>query len=265
MVANATLRYPGEWSNLILASIIGSLFFIFLTFITGGLCCLWGLVGLVFVLLMVGAANNHLKVLGLEVNEEKEPRIHRLSKEACQGLGKDMPPMFLDRSTEVNAYTRGIIKPIIVLNKGLVDIMDDGELKFVIGHELGHIKLFHFTIKTVFDPGFIRVPLIAYIPLLVFRMLLLNGRMSRSFEHSADRAGLHACDSLEDAVSCMIKLRSGKKKLDRAMVLQAISGDLDIDQGGNFLRDLLSSHPDFKDRVREMVRYSRKNGVGWSK
>ena len=29
-------------------------------------------------------------------------------------------------------------KPIIVLNSGLVDLLDEEELRFVIAHELGH-------------------------------------------------------------------------------------------------------------------------------
>lgn len=264
MVANATLRYPGEWFNLILAAIIGSIIFVILSFLTGGFCCLWGFIGLIFVLLMVGAANNHLKVLGLAIDEEKEPRIYSLSKESCNSLGVKMPSIFIDSSQEVNAFTRGMISPIVVLNKGLVDIMNDGELKFVIGHELGHIKLFHFTIRTLFDSSIIRVPLLAYIPLMIFKVLFLNGRMSRSFEHSADRAGLHACNSIEDAVSCMIKLKTGQKRIDDSKVKQAIAGNLDIDGDDSFLRELFSSHPDFEDRVGEMVKYSETNGVGWA-
>jgi len=265
MVANATLRYPGEWFNLILAAIIGSFIFVVLSFLTGGFCCLWGFVGLVFVIIMVGAANNHLKALGLSINEEEEPRLFKLSKEACTALGVEMPSIFMAGSPEVNAFTRGMISPIIVLNKGLVDIMNDGELKFVIGHELGHIKLFHFTIRTLFDTNIMRVPLLAYIPLMLFKILFLNGRMSRSFEHSADRAGLHACDSIEDAVSCMIKLKTGQKNIDDSRIRQAIAGKLDIDGEDNFLRELFSSHPDFEDRVSEMVDYSQKNDIGWTR
>jgi Zn-dependent protease with chaperone function len=165
--------------------------------------------------------------------------------------------MYLDGNPQVNAFTRGIASPVIVLNKGLVDIMDQGELKFVVGHELGHLKLYHFAIRTMFDSSILRVPWIAYIPLMIFKLIFLNGRMSRSFEYSADRAGLHATGNVHDAVSCMIKLKTGKKEVDEKKVEMAIAGKLDLDDSDNFLKDMLSTHPDFEDRIREMVKYAQ--------
>lgn len=261
MVANARLRYPGEWFDLILALFLGAIIIMVLSILTLGLCCLWGSIGIITVLFMVAVANNHLKALDIGIDDEKHQDIHAVCKEAANNLGVRLPPMYLDGSSQVNAYTRGVASPVIVLNKGLVDVMNEGELKFVVGHELGHIKLFHFAIKTLFDSSIVRVPFIAYIPLLIFKMLFLNGRMSRSMEHSADRAGLHACGDLKDAVSCMIKLKTGKRNVKRSLVNRAIAGKLDLDDD-NFLADLFSTHPDFEDRVRKMVDYSVDNDIG---
>jgi Zn-dependent protease with chaperone function len=211
--------------------------------------------------LMVGAANNHLKMIGHSIEEGNHPDLYRLCDEAAGELEIDLPAMYIDGSDQVNAYTRGIFSPVIVLNKGLIDVMDDGELKFVVGHELGHIRLYHFAIRTMFDSSIIRVPLIAYIPILIFKLLFLNGRMSRSMEHSADRAGLHACKDLRDAVSCMIKLKTEKKEISRSLVDKAIAGQLNLDDD-NFLADLFSTHPDFEDRIRTMVEYSSENSLG---
>jgi Zn-dependent protease with chaperone function len=244
-----------------LAAFFGILIFLLLSGLTWGLCCLWGFIGLIITFLMVAAANNHLKVLGNSIDEDKHPQLYSLCESAASRLGTELPAMYLDGSSDVNAYTRGVVSPVIVLNKGLVEIMNDDELRFVVGHELGHIKLYHFAIRTMFDSSTMRVPLLAYIPLLIFKMLFLNGRMSRSFEHSADRAGLHACRDLHDAVSCMIKLKTGKRIVDRKMVLKAISGNLDLDRD-NFLLDLFSTHPDFEDRIGRMVEYSKSNSFG---
>jgi Zn-dependent protease with chaperone function len=259
MVANARLRYPGEWFNLMLAAFFGLVIFLVLSALTLGLCCLWGFVGFLITFVMVGAANNHLKVLGNSI-DKKHPKLYSICEEAADGLGVDLPAMYLDGSEQVNAYTRGVISPVIVLNKGLVEIMNDNELKFVVGHELGHIKLYHFAIRTMFDSSIVRVPMLAYIPLLIFKMLFLNGRMSRSFEHSADRAGLHACRNLEDAVSCMIKLKTGDKEVKPSLVKMAIAGKLDLDDN-SFLVELFSTHPDFEDRIRKMVDYAKDNDL----
>lgn len=261
MVANATLRYPGEWFNIIIGAILGSILFVFLSIITGGLCCLWGLLGLIMILLMAAVANNHLRTMRDPVSEESDPGLFSIINEAGENLEMRLPPVLLDPSPDVNAHARGIFSPVVVLNTGLLKIMNDGELKFVIGHEMGHIRLYHSTIRTLFDPKQISVPLIAYIPILVFRVLFLNGRLSRSFEHSADRAGLIACTSLDDAVSCMIKLKTGKSKVDGKTVQQAIKGRMDLDEDDNFLADLLSSHPDFEDRIKEIVNYSISQGI----
>jgi len=264
MVSNASLRYPGEWFDLMVAIILGTFILLTLGTLTGGLCCFWGLIGVIVMLLMVAVSNNHLREVSTRVNEEGAPELSSLCEDASRKLGMDLPEVYLDGSPQVNAYTRGIVTPVVVLNKGLLDVMDQGELRFVIGHEFGHIKLYHFAIRTMFDSSIFRVPMLAYIPLLIYKMLFLNGRMSRSMEHSADRAGLHSCEDIRSAVSCMIKLKSGRKKIDRRSVSKAVAGKLDLDDDGGFLSELFSTHPEFKDRIKELVAYSRDNDLGWT-
>ncbi|MBN1389141.1 MAG: M48 family metallopeptidase [Candidatus Thermoplasmatota archaeon] len=262
MVANIALRYPGEWFDLMIALVMGTVLLLFLGFVTGGFCCLWGLIGIIVMLLMVAVANSHLKETSVRVGDETAPVIHSLCMEASKKLGMEMPEVYLDASPEVNAYTRGLVTPVVVLHQGLLDKMDQGELRFVIGHEFGHIKLYHFAIRTMFEPRLLRVPLIVYLPLMVYRLLFLNGRMSRSMEHSADRAGLHACEDINSAVSCMIKLRTGKKEVDRKTVAKAVAGKFEIDEEEGFLSELLSTHPELADRIRELVEYSGNVRIG---
>ncbi|MGA1873856.1 MAG: M48 family metallopeptidase [Thermoplasmatota archaeon] len=264
MVPNATLRYPGEWFDLGIALFLGVIIFLVLGALTWGLCCFWGIVGVIVTLLMVAVANNHLKQVSRRVTVENEPKLNSLCRNASSRLAMGLPEVYVDGSPEINAFTRGIVSPVVVLHRGLLDMMDDEELSFVIGHEFGHIKLYHFTIRTMFDSSIFRVPLIAYLPLLVFRLLFLNGRFSRSMEHSADRAGLYACGDLRKAVSCMIKLRTGERKVKKRIVTEAISGSLDLDEDDGYLSEILSTHPDLDDRIRKLVDFSRTSGIGSS-
>jgi Zn-dependent protease with chaperone function len=48
-----------------------------------------------------------------------------------------------------NAFTYGHTKPFITLTSGLVDMLSDEELFFVIGHEVGHIKAGHVLYGTM--------------------------------------------------------------------------------------------------------------------
>ena len=48
-----------------------------------------------------------------------------------------------------NALTIGMNKPFIVVSSGLVDLLDDEEMRFVLAHELGHAMSGHAVYQTL--------------------------------------------------------------------------------------------------------------------
>ena len=54
-----------------------------------------------------------------------------------------IPDLYIQWGYEINAFTVGSENPIVVLNSGLIDMCEDDEIMFIIGHELGHIKSNH--------------------------------------------------------------------------------------------------------------------------
>jgi Zn-dependent protease with chaperone function len=48
-----------------------------------------------------------------------------------------------------NAYTTGFTHPVVVVTSGLLEIVDDEELQFILGHELGHVKCGHVLYMTM--------------------------------------------------------------------------------------------------------------------
>lgn len=143
----------------------------------------------------------------LKVTKENYPKIYEYLEYACNILDMEtIPDLYIQWGYGINAFTAGSENPIIVLNSGLIDLCDDDEIMFIIGHECGHIKsnhmLYHMmaqVINIVIDsiPGgnLIAAP-------LQYALYYWN-RMS---EFTADRAGLLCCQNKEATVRAFMKM-----------------------------------------------------------
>jgi Zn-dependent protease with chaperone function len=105
----------------------------------------------------------------------------------------DMPDvydLYITQQPVANAMAIGSEKPIIVMNSGLVNLLDEEELRTVLAHEVAHILSDHVLYRTGLEillrltVG--RLPLLAGLPLMAVRMALLE--WSRAAELSCDRA-----------------------------------------------------------------------------
>ena len=159
------------------------------------------------------------------------PTLHRLLREACATLDLLEPELYLVNDPTYNAMAVGVAKPFVVLHSGLVRDFTDVELRFVIGHELGHIHCRHLLYKQVvhFLPDLLSMAG-SFIPGL--GQLLKVGTMglvmalyewSRQAEFSCDRAGLLACGDVCAAQSALMKLSCGamQSRFDKEMNLEA--------------------------------------------
>lgn len=138
-------------------------------------------------------------------------RVHRLYERAALAL--DAPaeyPVFVSQSPIVNAGAYGMEKPFILVNSGALHLLDDEELEFVLGHELGHIMSGHVLYTTMMvllvqlaQRGF---PLVG----LAARAILV-GLMEwyRKAELSSDRAGALAVQNPEAGMRTMLKFAGG--------------------------------------------------------
>lgn len=141
---------------------------------------------------------------GLEVTKRNSPTLSKLlneSKEVLNISKKTKVTMYVHNSPEVNAGCIFLAPGsyAVFLNAGIINLMEEEELKFVIGHELGHLKFEHH--KIIKQPGKSISP--------AFTLRLFEH--SRYAEISADRCGYIACDSLKSSRKALLKLAVGTK------------------------------------------------------
>jgi Zn-dependent protease with chaperone function len=98
--------------------------------------------------------------------------------------------LYVTHQPIANAFTMGAGRPVIVLNSGLVSLLEPDELRTVIGHELGHILSRHVEYSTalavLIQLGLGGMPRLAGLPIRAVRAALLE--WYRAAELTCDRA-----------------------------------------------------------------------------
>ena len=188
------------------------------------------------------------------------PRVYRLYERAAAAL--DAPqeyPIFVSQNPLVNAGAYGMEKPFIIINSAALIILDDEEVQFVIGHEIGHIMSGHVLYTTMMvllvqlaERGF---PLVG---LAARAILIALMEWYRKAELSSDRAGSLAIQQPEVGMRTMLKFAGGGRNSESNLpefIQQADSyrqgGDL-ADQVFKVLNLLGADHPFPVLRVAEM-------------
>lgn len=86
---------------------------------------------------------------GVRVGPKQMAKQYAMLQESCFILDVPEPEMYVMQGG-VNAYTSGHNHPFIVLETGLLELMeDDDEVMAVIAHELGHVKCGHILYSTM--------------------------------------------------------------------------------------------------------------------
>jgi Zn-dependent protease with chaperone function len=178
----------------------------------------------------------------------------------------DVPELYVIQDPQPNAMAIGFDRPFIVVNTGLIDLLDDEEQRFVVGHEVGHILSGHAVYRTMALILTSLAERIAWLPLgsIALRgiIMALNEWMRKS-ELSADRAGLLAGQDVEAAKRALMKLAGGTRlhEMDtEAFLEQAREYDAagDVRDGLlKFLNLLRRSHPFAVIRFAEIDRWAR--------
>lgn len=184
-----------------------------------------------------------LQFLGnaIRVDHRQYPRVHRLLAEAGTSLDvAELPELFVQQDRTINGMCIGMSKPFIVINSGSVELLDDDELRCLLGHELGHLISGHAVYRTmvlILTDWAVRL---AWLPVgsMVLRAIVAAlMEWWRKAELSADRAGLLACQDPGAALRLEMKLAGGGdlSEVDTTAFLEQAA---EFDRAGD-LRDSL--------------------------
>ena len=151
----------------------------------------------------------------VRVDGRQFPDIHRLVQDGSSILDlREVPETFVSNDPMPNARTVGIEHPFLVLSSGLVDLLDEEELRFVIGHELGHILSGHAVYRSMLDHLLALSRRVFFLPVghLGLRALITAlEEWYRKSELSCDRAGVLAGQDPAAALRAHMKLAGGSR------------------------------------------------------
>ena len=117
------------------------------------------------------------------VSREDDPRLYYMVEGLSIAAGLPMPAIYLIYDQGMNAFATGRNpkKGVIVFTRGLLENLDDEELKGVISHELAHIKNYDILLGTIIV---VMVGIVSIIANIMTRFLFFGGRGRRSAKGS---------------------------------------------------------------------------------
>lgn len=202
----------------------------------------------------------------LRVTPKMFGRLHRCLTWATRILEVPEPEMYVTVDSEANAFTYGHTRPFITLTSGLVDLLSDEELFFVIGHEVGHIKAGHVLYGTMARNIAAVVSLLGQATLGLGALLgqglvIALYEWYRCAELTADRAALLCVQDIEPARATFMKLAGGTTRLagemDRDEFLRQVAAYEEVDRSTldkayKVLLTLYRTHPFAMQRAKAL-------------
>lgn len=179
---------------------------------------------------------------GQLVIQTNYPHLYSILQSCYRALNvEDIPKVYITNQLKgINALSVGTDNaPIILISRKAVISLSDGELKFMIGHELGHIlqkNLMCHTIKGLLDNINSKSEIIG--PIVSDMIDIPLNQWYRCAEYTADRAGLICCSDIKYVYLIMSRLK--------IFTRESIAPDL---------MELYKIHPLIEKRVRTLEEY----------
>ncbi len=202
----------------------------------------------------------------IRLNKRMAPAVSEALADCRERLGVDVPiEVYLEPKPVYSAFmSKGRTGPLILgLSSRLLEEFSPAELRFVLGHELGHALFDHLGIPmpitaTIEDIGGTLVSRAVQLRLFVW---------CRAAEVSADRAGLLCAGDAETAATAFFKMSSGLSrpviKTDLESFASQVESMASAPSASHEVRDdddtldCFSTHPYTPVRVRALLAFGK--------
>ncbi len=223
------------------------------------------------------------------VSPEEEPRLHAMVDELARKAGIPKPKVGIAHIDIPNAFAFGRTKSDgrVCVTSGILHLLDEGELKAVLGHEISHIRhndmmvmtfisalpliCYYIFIGTLFsrDEDVNVIGFLALIAYFIGQLLVLF--ISRIREYYADQGSLEIGGQPYELASALYKLvysstHVGKEKLKDVEGFKAFFLN-DVSRAGSEISDLRDIDMDMNGTISEgelqRIKYTKvKIGIG---
>ena len=161
----------------------------------------------------------------MKVDKDLLPAFHALCQDVMKRLDiKEKVDFYVTGDSDLNAFSVAAEdegQPHIVnINSAMFDLMSEDELRFVVGHELGHLINKDTALKRLIY--FVFPPDSTEIPITMQHKIRLHDQLA---ELVADRYGYLACGDLNACVTAFYKMSSGLDLAKMNVSIEALLAD----------------------------------------
>ena len=175
------------------------------------------------------------------------PELHAMVADGAKALQMDHPPKtFLFNSNGLmNAFALRLFGgQYVFLTSALVEADSDEQIRFVIGHELGHHAAGHLN------------PWMNFIKMPAYVVPFLKPAYSRAREYTCDSIGAYLSQDLAASRSSLQMLGCGCRRLNQSMNCEAfMAQEAMVPPIAGFVGEIFRSHPRLTRRVAALKDY----------